>query len=67
MRPVGQITNLEKIRQEGALRVLTEYNSTSYFLYRGQPLGFQFEILQELANHMNLALDVSVSLSLIHI
>jgi membrane-bound lytic murein transglycosylase F len=41
--------------------VLTEYNSTSYFLYRGQPLGFQFEILQELANHLNLALDVSVS------
>lgn len=61
MRPEKRITNLEKIRQEGALRVLTEYNSTSYFLYRGQPLGFQFEILQELANHMNLALEVSVS------
>lgn len=61
MRPEKRITNLEKIRQEGALKVLTEYNSTSYFLYRGQPLGFQFEILQELANHMNLALEVSVS------
>lgn len=61
MRPEKRVTNLEKIRQEGALRVLTEYNSTSYFLYRGQPLGFQFEMLQELANHLNLALDVSVS------
>ena len=60
-RPENRITNLEKIREEGALRVLTEYNSTSYFLYRGQPLGFQFEMLQELANHLNLALDVSVS------
>jgi membrane-bound lytic murein transglycosylase F len=61
MRPEPGISNLEKIREEGSLRVLTEYNSTSYFLYRGQPLGFQFEMLQELANHMNLALDVSVS------
>lgn len=60
-RPENRVTNLEKIRGEGALRVMTEYNSTSYFLYRGQPLGFQFELLQELANHMNLALDVSVS------
>ena len=60
-RPENKITNLEKIRQEGSLRVLTEYNSTSYFLYRGQPLGFQFEMLQELANHLNLGLDVSVS------
>jgi membrane-bound lytic murein transglycosylase F len=61
MRPEKKITKLQKIRQEGSLRVLTEYNSTSYFLYRGQPLGFQFEMLQELANHLNLALDVSVS------
>jgi membrane-bound lytic murein transglycosylase F len=60
-RPENRITNLEKIREQGALRVLTEYNSTSYFLYRGQPLGFQFEMLQELANHLDLALDVSVS------
>lgn len=56
-----QATQLERIRQEGVLKVVTEYNSISYFLYRGQPMGFQFEMLQELANHMNLALDVSVS------
>ena len=61
MRPERKPTNLELIRQEGVLRVLTEYNSTSYFLYRGQPLGFQFEMLQELANHMDLALEVVVS------
>lgn len=61
MRPELKPTNLELIRQEGVLRVLTEYNSTSYFLYRGQPLGFQFEMLQELASHMDLALEVSVS------
>jgi len=61
LRPENRVTHLEEIRQEGALKVVTEYNSISYFLYRGQPLGFQFELLQELANHMNLALEVSVS------
>jgi membrane-bound lytic murein transglycosylase F len=60
MKPQG-ITNLERIRQEGVLKVVTEYNSISYFLYRGQPMGFQFEMLQDLANYMDIALDVSVS------
>ncbi len=52
---------MEMIREYGALKVVTEYNSISYFLYRGQPLGFQYEMLQDLANHLDLALEVSVS------
>jgi len=61
LKPENRATNMELIRQYGALKVVTEYNSISYFLYRGQPLGFQYEMLQELANHMNLPLEVSVS------
>ncbi|MBE9519262.1 MAG: transporter substrate-binding domain-containing protein [Bacteroidetes bacterium] len=61
LRPENRITHMEMIREYGALKVVTEYNSISYFLYRGQPLGFQYEMLQELANHMNLPLEVSVS------
>ncbi|RLE00272.1 MAG: lytic transglycosylase F, partial [Bacteroidetes bacterium] len=61
LKPENRITHMEMIRQYGALRVVTEYNSISYFLYRGQPLGFQYEMLQKLANHMNLPLEVSVS------
>ena len=61
LRPEKRITHLEMIKDYGALKVVTEYNSISYFLYRGQPLGFQFELLQEMANQMNLALEVSVS------
>ena len=61
LRPENRITHMEMIREYGALKVVTEYNSISYFLYRGQPLGFQYEMLQELANHMDLPLEVSVS------
>ncbi len=56
-----RITHLERIRQEGVLKVVTEYNSISYFIYRGQPMGYQFEMLQALANHLDLELEVSVS------
>ena len=61
LRPENRVTHLEMIREYGALKVVTEYNSISYFLYRGQPLGFQYEMLQDLANHLDLALEVSVS------
>lgn len=54
-------TNLELIRDRGRLKVVTEYNSISYFIYRGQPLGFQYDMLQELANYLDLELEVSVS------
>lgn len=52
---------LDQIREKGVLKVVTDYNSISYFIYRGQPLGFQFEMLQALADHMELELEVSVS------
>ncbi|MEN8230570.1 MAG: transporter substrate-binding domain-containing protein [Bacteroidota bacterium] len=54
------ISNLELIHQKGILRVVTEFNSISYFIYRGQPMGFQYEMLQELANYMDLQLEVNV-------
>ena len=60
LRP-ERISDLELIRQNGRLSVVTEYNSISYFIYRGQPMGYQYEMLQQLANHMELELEVSVS------
>lgn len=53
--------NLDRILEDGILKVVTEYNSISYFIYRGQPMGFQFEMLQALASHMGLELQVNVS------
>jgi len=60
MKP-GKVADLEEIREDGILKVVTEYNSISYFIYRGQPMGFQYQMLQELANHLDLELDVSVN------
>jgi len=35
------LTSLEKIKARGKIIALTDYNSTSYFIYRGTPMGFQ--------------------------
>ncbi len=56
--------DLESIKEKGRITVLTDYSSTDYFIYRGQPMGFQYEMLQQLANHLSVRLEVRVSRSL---
>lgn len=60
LRP-EKMTHLDRIREKGSLKVVTEYNSISYFIYRGQPLGYQYEMLQALANYLDLELEVTVN------
>lgn len=49
------------IKKRGKLIAVTNYNSTDYFIYKGNPMGFQKEILQDLANSLNLALEIKVN------
>ena len=53
--------DLDKIKARGKLRVVTAYNSVDYFIYKGKPMGYQFEMLQELSNYLGLKLDITVS------
>ncbi len=39
---------------------VTDFNSTNYFIYRGHLMGFQYELLQEFADHTGKKLDVIV-------
>jgi len=57
----AKIVDLEEIRSNGKLVVTTDFNSTNYFIYRGQPMGYQYELLQELADHLGIKLDVIVN------
>lgn len=59
--PNIQIRDLEEIKKDGKLRVLITYSSTSYFLYKGQPMGFEYELLERLAEHLGLELDLIVA------
>ncbi len=57
----NEISDLEEIRKKGKLVVVADYNSTSYFIYRGQPMGYQYQMLQELANYLDIPLEIKVS------
>lgn len=56
--------DLDDIRKDGVLRALVVYSSTSYFLYKGQAMGFEYELLERLADHLNLKLEIVVSADL---
>ncbi len=47
-------------REREKIVAITDYNSTNYFVYRGQLMGYQYELLQELADHLGKRLEVIV-------
>ncbi|MCD8261803.1 MAG: transglycosylase SLT domain-containing protein [Bacteroides sp.] len=55
------VYDLPHIREKGELTVLTLYSSTSYFIYRGEPMGFQYELAQQFAHSLGLKLKVEVA------
>jgi membrane-bound lytic murein transglycosylase F len=52
--------DLAAIRESGTLTVLAPYNSTTYFVYRGEPLGYEYELLRAFADDHGLALKMIV-------
>ena len=50
--------DLDAIRERGKLVALTDFNSISYFIYRGEPMGFQFELLREFADYLQIELEI---------
>jgi membrane-bound lytic murein transglycosylase F len=54
-------TDLKDIKERGVLKAMVVYSSTSYFLYRGQAMGFEYELLQQLAEDLDLELELVVS------
>lgn len=50
--------DLAQILAEGKLVAITDYNSTNYFLYKGEPMGYQFEMLYSLASFLGVKLEM---------
>ena len=56
---VDTLTRLQKIKQRDTLQVVTDYNSINYFIYRGTPMGYQYERAQRLAEHLGVELQIT--------
>ncbi len=52
------------IQKHNELRVAVDYSATTYFLYKGQPVGFEYELLKRYAKNMGIPLKIIVQPSI---
>ena len=52
---------LRRIRERGYLIALTDQNTLNYFIYRGEPMGYQLTLLESFAGYLGVPLRVIAS------
>ncbi len=58
--PLPYTFDLDSIQKRGSLIALVDNSTTSYFIYKGQPMGFEYELLERFANYLKVELEVRV-------
>ena len=53
--------DLDQIRQKGSFTAILNNSSTGYFIYRGQPMGYEYELLTRLAEELDLRLQIKLT------
>ncbi|WP_022668775.1 membrane-bound lytic murein transglycosylase MltF [Desulfospira joergensenii] len=52
------LSSVERIKKSGTLRLITSNSMNTFYLYRGKPDGFEYDLAKEFAKHLNVDLDV---------
>ncbi len=67
----NQTTNLQAVKidfpdilERNELRVAVDYSATTYFLHKGHPMGFEYELLKRYAKNMGVDLKISIQPSI---
>lgn len=53
--------DLKAIKERGFINALVDNNSFSYFIYKGRSMGYEYELLKLLANHLQVDLRIKVT------
>ncbi len=53
--------DLDEIKESGTLKALTIYSGTTYFLYKGRPMGFEYELLERFAEDLGVELEMVIA------
>lgn len=56
--PISEHSALDDILQKGRLTAVTDLGSTSYFIFRGEPMGYQFDLLRAFTDHLGVKLEI---------
>jgi len=59
-RPVQYTGDLSTIRERGVLRVLTRNSAATYFIWRGQLMGFEYDLARRFAERLGVRLEIVV-------
>ncbi len=58
--------DLEAIVKRGYITALVDNNSVSYFIYKGRPMGYEYELLQLLAKNLKVDLKIKITSGVDH-
>lgn len=58
--PIANL-DLAAIQKRGFINALVDNNSFSYFIYKGRPMGYEYELLRLLAKHLKVDLKITVT------
>lgn len=51
---------LNRVLSTKKLRVATDYGYVSYLIYRGNPIGYQYELLKKFSHFLDVELEISI-------
>ncbi|MFH2141851.1 MAG: transporter substrate-binding domain-containing protein, partial [Bacteroidota bacterium] len=60
------IRTFAQIIESGKLVAIVSTNSTDYFIYRGEPMGFNYELLKMFCDYMHIKLEIKVNNDIQH-
>ena len=52
--------DIAQIKERGRIIALVDQSSYSFFLHKGQPVGYEFDLLKDFAEEQNLELEIKV-------
>jgi membrane-bound lytic murein transglycosylase F len=50
--------DLDILKKRGKLVAVTDFNSTNYFIYKGEPMGFNYELLKTFADYIGIDIEI---------
>ena len=53
--------DLQAIKDSGVINVITLYSSTSYFIYKGEPMGYEYELMKDFAESQGLKINIKIA------
>lgn len=60
-KPERVAVDFGQIKKKGELTIITLYSSTSYFIYKEEPMGYDYDLAQDFCDHYGLTLKVKTA------